>query len=359
LYDLKNPVVEGIIMTVFISYSRKDEEFAHRVAADLDHSGANVWIDVDDIPAGMKWSSAVQEGLDKCEVMIVVISPDSMASKNVEDEWQSYLDDGKVVLPVLWRPARVHFQLRRIQYINFHDQDYALAYAQLHSELRRKGLRLNPLSDDDPSVALPVQEPLPERTEAVGMGGYEIPPRPQPAWPGQPDPNASFNRSFTPPPAAAVFPSQANYAPTTTRLLDYATTLFRSKNWILRHYTNDQVWFEGWSYGQQASTMYVAYGLALIFGLLGGLLGGYIGSRTYRKYQLNLQQQADGSLTVQGDLGSYTVSRPEEVIGLTNYVRMDRFAMNGMGVWIVPIVIGLVISFTCYACYGSSMSGGY
>lgn len=45
--------------------------------------------------------------------MLVIMSPDSTASRNVEDEWHSYLDDGKTVIPILWRPARVHCQLRR------------------------------------------------------------------------------------------------------------------------------------------------------------------------------------------------------------------------------------------------------
>ncbi len=162
---------------IFISYSRKDETFARQLAADLDRLGADIWIDVDDIPAGMKWSTAIQQGLDACEVMIVIISPDSMASVNVEDEWQSYLDDGKPVVPVLWRPARVHFQLRRIQYMDFHTQNYTLAFAQLHFELRRQDIQLAPLSPTDPSVQIPAQEPLPAPPEPV-----RLPFEPETVW---------------------------------------------------------------------------------------------------------------------------------------------------------------------------------
>ena len=102
---------------------------------DLDRVGAQVWLDVAAIPAGVKWSTAVQQGLDTCQIMLVIISPDSMASRNVEDEWHSYLDDGKTVIPIWWRPARVHFQLRRIQHVDFHEQDYAAAFEQLRQEL--------------------------------------------------------------------------------------------------------------------------------------------------------------------------------------------------------------------------------
>lgn len=136
---------------IFISYSRVDEDFARMVARSLSDLGADVWIDVEDIPAGMKWSSAIEQGLKACEVMIVIISPEAMASTNVEDEWQYYLDKGKPVIPVLWRPGDIHFQLSRIQYINFHNQNFDRAFRRLYTELIRKGFVLQPISEADNS----------------------------------------------------------------------------------------------------------------------------------------------------------------------------------------------------------------
>ncbi len=121
---------------VFISYSRADEVFARRLATDLDRLGADVWIDVDDIPPGVNWSTAIQQGLDTCDALVLIISPDALASKNVEDEWQYVRDEGKPIIPLLWRPVpRLHFQLRRIQYVDFHRQPYETALAQLRVRL--------------------------------------------------------------------------------------------------------------------------------------------------------------------------------------------------------------------------------
>jgi formylglycine-generating enzyme required for sulfatase activity len=125
---------------IFISYSRKDEEFARRLMTSFAETGADVWIDLEDIPAGMKWSSAIQEGLDGADLMVVIISPDSMISRNVEDEWQYYLDHSKPIIPILLKPAKIHFQLSRIQYIDFSNQSYYTALNQLYSEFRRKGI---------------------------------------------------------------------------------------------------------------------------------------------------------------------------------------------------------------------------
>jgi formylglycine-generating enzyme required for sulfatase activity len=159
---------------IFISYSRQDQEFALRLATSLRETGIDVWIDLEDIPAGMKWSSAIQEGLDTAELMIVIISPESMASRNVEDEWQYYLDNSKPVIPVLLKPSKIHFQLSRIQYIDFHKQNYSTALNQLFAEFRRKGIRLEnapnvlerpPISHVPPEypTLVPTRSPKPQR----------------------------------------------------------------------------------------------------------------------------------------------------------------------------------------------------
>jgi hypothetical protein len=163
---------------LFISYSRVDEPFARRLATSLSQMGANIWIDIRDIPAGLKWSSAIQQGLDVSEAMIVIISPSSMASQNVEDEWQYYRDRGKPVIPVLYQPAQLHYQLARLQYINFHQQSYDLALSQLHSELWRKGILLNtpPNAVTAQVPRAPIQPPAAQPAPPQSTTAYAPPP---------------------------------------------------------------------------------------------------------------------------------------------------------------------------------------
>lgn len=159
---------------LFISYSRNDEDFARALAEALSDLGVDIWIDVDDIPAGMKWSSAIQEGLDSCEALIIIISPSSMASTNVEDEWQYYLDQGKPLIPVLWKPAKIHFQINRLQYINFDDQPFEAAFSKLHAEILRQGLQLDPLPEKAED-SQPVPEG-PSQTNALSSPPLAQPP---------------------------------------------------------------------------------------------------------------------------------------------------------------------------------------
>lgn len=125
---------------IFVSYSRHDEAFARKIAVWLAKTlNMGVWIDVDDIQPGVKWSAAIQDGLDNCEVMVVILTPESMESINVEDEWQYFIDLGKPVVPILLRTTSIPYQLRRIQWIDFSDQDeYNNALRQLIVELRQQ-----------------------------------------------------------------------------------------------------------------------------------------------------------------------------------------------------------------------------
>jgi hypothetical protein len=128
---------------IFISYSRLDRDFATRLAKSLADLGADVWIDYEDIPAGLKWSSAIQEGLDTSDGLLVIISPESMVSSNVEDEWQYFLDSKRPVIPILYKPAKIHFQLHRLQYVDFSVTRFGDAFGKLLDELRLKGIPLD------------------------------------------------------------------------------------------------------------------------------------------------------------------------------------------------------------------------
>ncbi len=159
---------------IFLSYSRTDEAFARQLATSLSELGADVWIDLEDIPVGMKWSRAIQEGLDVSDVLLVIISPESMASHNVEDEWQYYLDQKKPVIPLLLKPTKLHFQLSRIQYISFERQSYDKALRQLHTELGRKGVHLDPLPRGRTATQQVARVSLPS-APAASPSGRQLP----------------------------------------------------------------------------------------------------------------------------------------------------------------------------------------
>ncbi len=110
--------------TAFFSYSRNDSEFALRLAEDLKAAGANVWLDQLDIEGGMLWDREVEKALANCPRMLVILSPNSANSDNVQDEVSFALSKQKRVIPVLYRECDIPFRLARLQHIDFRT-DYA------------------------------------------------------------------------------------------------------------------------------------------------------------------------------------------------------------------------------------------
>ena len=103
----------------FFSYCRDDSDFALRLAEDLKAAGAAVWIDQLDIEPGMRWDRAVEDALNSCPRMLVILSPASVESDNVRDEISFALRKQKTIIPVLYLECDIPLRLERHQHIDF------------------------------------------------------------------------------------------------------------------------------------------------------------------------------------------------------------------------------------------------
>ena len=105
--------------SIFLSYSRKDEEFARRIASDLKKSEINIWFDQTDIPKGALWDVEIEKALINCHTIIFILSQDSVKSNNVLDEVYFALGKKKTIIPLKINDCETPFRLRRLQYIDF------------------------------------------------------------------------------------------------------------------------------------------------------------------------------------------------------------------------------------------------
>jgi hypothetical protein len=126
-------------MRLFFSYSRSDSDFVMRVRQDLERVGHQVWLDQDDIPGGAAWRRSIGEGIAGADVVLVVVTPASMASPNVERELTVADEQAKRLLPVLAQPAVIppamSFLLAGVQHVDFSQQRYPDALGELHQAL--------------------------------------------------------------------------------------------------------------------------------------------------------------------------------------------------------------------------------
>ena len=63
---------------VFISYSRKDSDFVHRLHDRLAAEGKDVWIDWEDIPPVAEWFGEISAAIEGADTFIFVLSPESV-----------------------------------------------------------------------------------------------------------------------------------------------------------------------------------------------------------------------------------------------------------------------------------------
>ena len=88
----------------FISYSRRDADFASRLAQELSNRGKSIWLDTEDIAPAARWADEIRAAIESSDAFVFVISPSSVASAECAKELQHALDVRKRVIPVrFWR----------------------------------------------------------------------------------------------------------------------------------------------------------------------------------------------------------------------------------------------------------------
>ena len=89
---------------VFVSYRRKDVDFARVVVEALEEAGKEVWIDWEDIPPGsVDFSDDIKRGLEGADALIAILSPDYLESPYCMMEVGYALELNKRVVPVIWK----------------------------------------------------------------------------------------------------------------------------------------------------------------------------------------------------------------------------------------------------------------
>src|SRR5262249_34944498 len=88
---------------IFISYSRRDLDFAQKIVDALKANSLDIWVDWDSIPKGEDWWQHIQSGIEEADAFLFLISPDSATSKVCKDEIDHAVLNGKRILPIVIR----------------------------------------------------------------------------------------------------------------------------------------------------------------------------------------------------------------------------------------------------------------
>ncbi|MFD2824364.1 toll/interleukin-1 receptor domain-containing protein [Lacinutrix iliipiscaria] len=102
--------------SIFVSYSSKDRPFAVSFTEELKKLGANVWIDQLGIGLGENWDNAIEEALEKSDTVMLILSPTSVESPNVQDEVSIAISTDKKFVPILIKECDLPMRWKRRQY---------------------------------------------------------------------------------------------------------------------------------------------------------------------------------------------------------------------------------------------------
>jgi hypothetical protein len=110
-------------LKIFLSYSRRDNDFADQLAAVLAAQGFQVVIDRADIDAAERWKERLGQLILGSDIVVFVLSPDSAQSPICEWEVEQAMRHRKRIIPVLCRSLegkRPPAPLRDLNYIHFY-----------------------------------------------------------------------------------------------------------------------------------------------------------------------------------------------------------------------------------------------
>lgn len=137
---------------IFISYSRKDLTFVEKLAKDLRLRGFEVWYDLSGLEAGKNWGREIQAALHNSQVMIVVISPNSLESRWVEREYLFAEKLNLKIIPILFQACEMPLWTLDLHYIDLTTSTYNKS---LEDILRVLGVPHKPIGE-----AIPEEAPL-------------------------------------------------------------------------------------------------------------------------------------------------------------------------------------------------------
>ncbi|HSL30832.1 MAG TPA: TIR domain-containing protein [Anaerolineales bacterium] len=93
--------MEDIMARVFVSYSRKNIDFAKRLIEKLQEREMDFWVDWEGIPPTVDWMREIEKGIEEADAFLAIVSAEWIASKVCKDELAIAVKNGKRLIPVV------------------------------------------------------------------------------------------------------------------------------------------------------------------------------------------------------------------------------------------------------------------
>lgn len=116
-------------LRVFISYASQDRAFADAIKGYLTPHAVDVFIDYEGLRGGQDFSTQLRQELDSSDALVLVVTPESAASRWVGNEVYYAYDTNKPIIPVVVRHApdfdKQFWYIKRIQRLDYYHAHFA------------------------------------------------------------------------------------------------------------------------------------------------------------------------------------------------------------------------------------------
>ncbi|MBR0758571.1 toll/interleukin-1 receptor domain-containing protein [Bradyrhizobium jicamae] len=113
----------GKVFDVFLSYKSEDHQWVDRLKSALVDRGVCVWLDKDEIRPGDRFIWALERGLDTSRAVALVVTPESLSSGWVADEYSRAValsNQGQLqLIPLILRDAKLPGFLSNREHVDF------------------------------------------------------------------------------------------------------------------------------------------------------------------------------------------------------------------------------------------------
>lgn len=113
---------------VFISYSRKNKDFALLLCKELDDMNISYWCDVDGMYSGDNFKDVIVDAIDQAKLLLFISSKESNDSPNVRKEISLAVAGNKRILPIRIDDApyakSIRYDLSDIDWIDYTEEEH-------------------------------------------------------------------------------------------------------------------------------------------------------------------------------------------------------------------------------------------
>jgi len=155
---------------IFLSHSTKDNEITRTISDTLKQAGFEVWVDFESIRDGERWLHEIQNGIDACDGVVVLLSKASRQSEWVEKECLYTFGLKKPLFIALIEDVPLPLHLVNIQFTDCR-QALADGMAELMTALRhRLSSSAPPPYVDESTTVMPTEENFFSYMEQLPLG---------------------------------------------------------------------------------------------------------------------------------------------------------------------------------------------